>query len=62
MHPLHFAGKSFESKLTELRTEVANSGSVAMVVTELDEIAWLFNLRGEGEKRPQIFFVELDYR
>ena len=49
VHPLHFAGKPFESKLSGLRTEIEKSGSAAMVVTELDEIAWLFNLRGEGK-------------
>ena len=29
----------------------------AMIVSELDEIAWLFNLRGEGKGRRKFWVV-----
>jgi hypothetical protein len=40
--------------LAEPRSDIDKSGLAAMVVTELNEIAWLFNLKGEGEKLFQI--------
>ena len=48
VQPLEFAGKSWEVKVTDLRENMAGKEQSAMVVTEHDEIAWLFNLRGEG--------------
>ncbi len=52
--PLEYAGQSCEDKLAQLREELSGddgdeSSYLAMVVSELDEIAWLFNLRGEGD-------------
>jgi Xaa-Pro aminopeptidase len=49
VYPLKFSGKSFEEKLFDLRAIITKSGAASMVVSEPDEIAWLFNLRGEGE-------------
>ncbi len=40
------AGESSESKIEWLREFLRNSGCDAMLVTALDEIAWLFNVRG----------------
>lgn len=54
MHPLEFAGKPFEEKIDDLRRTLAKKGINAMVVSELDEIAWLFNLRGEGSSTVQV--------
>ena len=47
-HPLNYAGESFDQKLANLRENLTEINFDAMVVTEQDEIAWLFNLRGEG--------------
>lgn len=44
--PEEFAGESVESKLVRLREELLRSGVDAMPLAALDEIAWLFNLRG----------------
>jgi hypothetical protein len=33
----------------ELRDDISQQGGVGMVVTELDQIAWLLNLRGKGD-------------
>jgi Xaa-Pro aminopeptidase len=48
-----------------LREEIDRKGAAALVVTLLDEVAWLFNLRGTdidfnpGNSRIQILFPDL---
>lgn len=44
--PLKYAGKSVEEKLRELRAELSRQGADYLPVSGLDDIAWLFNLRG----------------
>lgn len=39
-------GRSSADKLEELRTHLTKVKAKAMVVSMLDEVAWLFNLRG----------------
>ena len=34
--------------MSDLRRDLAGKGAGAMIVTALDEIAWLFNIRGEA--------------
>lgn len=51
-----YAGKSFEEKLTELRKELDKKKTAGMVVSMLDEIAWLFNLRGSDIPYNPVFF------
>lgn len=46
VQPMDFSGKSFEDKISDLRKELEKRKSVGFVVSMLDEIAWLFNLRG----------------
>ena len=41
-----FAGETVESKLERMREKVAKSGADAMIISALDEIAWLLNIRG----------------
>ncbi|MDD3194057.1 MAG: aminopeptidase P family protein [Oscillospiraceae bacterium] len=41
-----YAGKSAAQKLAELREEMQKDGCTAHVITTLDDIAWLFNIRG----------------
>lgn len=45
-HPLEYAGKSAVEKMSEVRELMKQQGAAALVVTMLDEVAWLFNLRG----------------
>jgi Xaa-Pro aminopeptidase len=45
-HPLEYAGKSTQEKINEVRQIMKQNGAEALVVTMLDEIAWLFNIRG----------------
>eukprot|EP00249_Psilotum_nudum_P015510 c25365_g1_i1 orf=143-2239(+) len=47
IHPVKFAGLSSQEKLTELRSKLSSEKACAIVVTALDEIAWLYNLRGQ---------------
>ena len=45
-HPLRFAGETVESKLNRVREKMAEVRANAHVVTTLDAIAWLLNIRG----------------
>lgn len=46
VQPIEYAGKSFEDKIADLRKELDKKKSPGFVVSMLDEIAWLYNLRG----------------
>ena len=39
-------GQSCKDKLEGLRSKLDKTGAEALVVSMLDEVAWLFNLRG----------------
>lgn len=54
--PGTFSGKSSKEKLSELRRELAKKNSLGLVVSELDEVAWLFNLRGSDIPYNPVFF------
>lgn len=44
-HPLKYSGLQWTTKVLNLRETLKSKGYKAMVVSEMDEIAWLFNLR-----------------
>ncbi|KAL9158507.1 hypothetical protein ABFS82_08G073600 [Erythranthe guttata] len=46
VQPLEFAGRSVEDKLKDLREELMQEKARAIVLTALDEVAWLYNVRG----------------
>ncbi|KAL4428500.1 hypothetical protein ABPG75_002589 [Micractinium tetrahymenae] len=46
VHSLEWAGQTVADKLASLRPQLAEAGAGALLVTMLDEVAWLFNLRG----------------
>lgn len=50
-------GKSFQDKLTDLRKELTEKKTKGMVVSMLDEVAWLFNLRGSDIDYNPVFFA-----
>lgn len=52
----HFAGKDVKTKLDELRKELEKKKSSGFIVSLLDEIAWLFNLRGNDIPYNPVFF------
>lgn len=48
--PLEFAGESINGKVKQVREELAKLRSDYHVISALDEIAWLFNIRGKDIK------------
>ena len=46
-HPVNFAGKSRIEKITDLREVMKTRKIDRTVISALDDIAWLFNIRGE---------------
>ncbi len=44
---IKYAGKSFADKLEDLRTVMKEKGASSHIITSLDDIAWLFNIRGQ---------------
>ena len=45
-HEVKYAGKSRVEKLNEVREEMKNKGANYYILTSLDDIAWLLNIRG----------------
>ncbi|KAK7059763.1 putative Xaa-Pro aminopeptidase P [Favolaschia claudopus] len=52
-----YSGESHLDKIKRLREEIAKKDGKAMVVTMLDEVAWLFNLRGADIAYNPVFFA-----
>ncbi|KAI8097492.1 peptidase M24, structural domain-containing protein [Halteromyces radiatus] len=57
VHDIQYAGKTHNTKLTELMSYVTAQGCDGTVVTSLDEIAWLLNLRGSDIHCCPVFFA-----
>jgi len=53
---MEYAGKKFQEKIEELRKELDKKKAAAFVVSMLDEVAWLFNLRGNDIPYNPVFF------
>lgn len=51
-----FAGYSWEAKLDILRERMKAKNATSLVLFQLDEIAWLFNLRGSDIGYNPVFF------
>ncbi|KAF2158194.1 peptidase M24 [Myriangium duriaei CBS 260.36] len=51
-----YAGRPYQEKIEELRREVEKKKAAGIVVSMLDEIAWLFNLRGNDIAYNPVFF------
>jgi Xaa-Pro aminopeptidase len=54
--PKQFSGKDVKTKLEDLRKELEKKKSSGFIVSMLDEIAWLFNLRGNDIPYNPVFF------
>ncbi|KAI0360351.1 Creatinase/aminopeptidase [Trametes cingulata] len=52
-----YAGESHQDKLKRVRAELKKKEAKAMVVNMLDEVAWLFNLRGSDIDYNPVFFA-----
>ncbi|KAF5318517.1 hypothetical protein D9619_010897 [Psilocybe cf. subviscida] len=51
-----YSGQSHSDKVSEIRKELHKQKAKALVVTMLDEVAWLFNLRGSDIDFNPVFF------
>ncbi|KAG6457478.1 xaa-Pro aminopeptidase 1 [Manduca sexta] len=47
LHNMEYTGLSWRDKIAAVRAELKAVGADAMVVTALDEVAWLLNVRGK---------------
>lgn len=56
IQPEKYAGKSVQAKLAELREEMAKKKCPGFYVTMLDEVSWLFNLRGDDVEYNPVFY------
>ncbi|KAI9882711.1 MAG: TATA-box-binding protein [Watsoniomyces obsoletus] len=53
---LEFAGITYDEKLEYLRKELEKAKSPGIILSMLDEIAWLFNLRGSDIPYNPVFY------
>ena len=56
IHPHETAGKDSTTKIQDLRQWLKGQDAVAFVVTSVDEVCWLFNLRGNDVPFNPVFF------
>uniref|UniRef100_A0A8C6XS26 X-prolyl aminopeptidase 1 n=1 Tax=Naja naja TaxID=35670 RepID=A0A8C6XS26_NAJNA len=54
---LSFTGISWREKITALRGKMTERKALWFVVTALDDVAWLFNLRGSDVEYNPVFFA-----
>ncbi|KAI8824803.1 peptidase M24, structural domain-containing protein [Fimicolochytrium jonesii] len=57
VHSVEYAGKSSSDKIAGIREQIAKKKAWGFAVTALDEIAWLFNLRGSDIAYNPVFFA-----
>ncbi|CAC5381437.1 pepP [Mytilus coruscus] len=54
--PDSYTGQTWEDKVLKVREKMKSKNCGAFVVTPLDELAWLFNLRGSDIQYNPVFF------
>lgn len=59
IQPLEFAGRTAADKLQAIRDDVRSHGADAILITQLDEIAWVLNLRGKDVHCTPVFVAYL---
>ena len=55
LHPLKYTGETTENKLSRIRESLVKQGAAGLLVTALDEIAWVLNLRGSDVHCNPVF-------
>ncbi|KAL8874201.1 MAG: hypothetical protein Q9174_000429 [Haloplaca sp. 1 TL-2023] len=53
---IKYAGKKFEEKIDDVRKELEKKKGAGLIISMLDEVAWLFNLRGNDIPYNPVFF------
>ncbi|PVV02869.1 hypothetical protein BB560_002665 [Smittium megazygosporum] len=56
-HSLKYSGKPWTEKVEEVRQALKEQSAVGLIVSALDQIAWLLNLRGSDVKNNPVFFA-----
>ncbi|KAL5380159.1 hypothetical protein DPSP01_007959 [Paraphaeosphaeria sporulosa] len=56
VQPVQHSGKSFDDKIADIRKELEKKKSLGFVASLLDEVAWLYNLRGSDIPYNPVFF------
>ena len=59
LHPLEYAGETTASKIGRIREYLSGHGADELLVTALDEIAWVLNLRGSDVHCNPVFISYL---
>lgn len=57
VHPLEFAGQPFEDKIAAIAKTLKDKRADAVVLTQADGAAWLFNLRGNDVPQKPMFLA-----
>ncbi|KAJ2723298.1 hypothetical protein GGI07_002726 [Coemansia sp. Benny D115] len=57
VHDIKYAGECHWDKISRVRAKAAEAGADGVVVAALDEVAWLFNLRGADIAFNPVFFA-----
>lgn len=55
-----YTGRSVADKLADVRKAVKENGADAIVLTALDDIAWVFNIRGNDVEFNPVVYVCLE--
>lgn len=58
-YDLKFAGQTTKSKINDIRLKMLNDNSFCYIISMLDSIAWVLNLRGDDILYTPIFFSYL---
>lgn len=56
VHPVKYSGKETSDKIQDLVKELEKKKAAGLIVSMLDEIAWLYNLRGNDIPYNPVFF------
>lgn len=59
VHDLKYAGLDVASKLSSLRSDLEGADASAIVISMLDEVAWLINLRGNDVPHSPVMYAYL---
>lgn len=59
VHELKYAGETAAEKLAKIRAYTKSKGATACLVSGLDEIAWILNLRGSDIAYNPVFYAYL---
>lgn len=59
MHPMKYAGETTLSKIGRVRAALRDKGADGMLVSALDDIAWVLNLRGSDVHCNPVFVAYL---